>query len=111
MPAPIASRSADRGQVHFSDYLRARPLENDPPRSIRARDLDNNFARLTVIAPKTDPPPYRVNYTERGTELLDISGLPPGAVARQFSVCEDGTPRQYWFITWDEKPELPEVSQ
>jgi hypothetical protein len=105
--AGIVARSADDGHVHFSDYLKNRPLKNDPPVSIRARDLDKNFARCTVIAPDQDPPPYRVKYSEKGTELLDISGLPPNAVARQFAVCEDGQPRQYWFVTWDEKPELP----
>ncbi len=107
MGAPIASRSADRGQVHFSDYLRAQPLENDPPRSIRARDLDNNFARLTVISPKTDPPPYRVEYTKDGTVLKDIAGLPPDAIAKQITLCENGQPKAYWFVVWEEKPQLP----
>jgi len=106
----IAPRSADDQLVHFSDYLGARPLKNDPPVSIKARDLDRNFTRSTIIEPDLDPPPYRVKYSDKGTELLDISGLPPNAVARQFAVCEDGQPRQYWFVTWDEKPELPETN-
>lgn len=108
MSAPIAKRSADRGQVHFSDYLRAQPLSNDPPRSIRARDLDNNFARATVIAPKVNKPPYKVEYTDKGTILKDIAGLPPNAIAKQFGICENGEPALYWFVVWEEKPELPE---
>lgn len=34
------------------------------------------------------------------------SGLPEGATAKQFDVCENGEPKQYWFIVWDKKPVL-----
>ena len=35
-----------------------------------------------------------------------VSGLPSGATAKQFDVCEDGEPKQYWFLTWEEEPNI-----
>lgn len=32
------------------------------------------------------------------------SGLPEGATAKLFDVCENGQPKQYWFVVWDQKP-------
>lgn len=32
------------------------------------------------------------------------SGLPEGATAKLFDVCENGEPKQYWFVVWDQKP-------
>jgi hypothetical protein len=105
MSVPV--RSQNDALVFFADYLAQRPLGGtDSPISIKAADLDGNFARCTVIAPEEDPPPYGVEYTERGTILTNISGLPEGAVAREFAVCENGSPKQYWFLTWDEEPQL-----
>jgi hypothetical protein len=49
--------------------------------------------------------------SEKGTELLDISGLPPDAIAKQINVCENGQPRSYWFVVWEEKPKLPGAEQ
>jgi hypothetical protein len=105
--ASIAARSQNDTLVFFADYLLAKPLGNEPPVSIKAADLDENFARCTIIPPDEDPPPYGVEYTERGTILTNISGLPEGAVAREFSVCENGNPETYWLLTWDQEPELP----
>jgi hypothetical protein len=80
---------------------------NLPPRSISATNLDENFNKVTLLPSETDPPEYQVSYREDGVIISDISGLPQGAVAREFSVCENGNPETYWLLTWDQEPELP----
>lgn len=78
-----------------------------PPRSIRAKDLDGNFKKATVIPPGGTRPAYGVRYTQDGTILTNIGGsLPSGAIAKQFDVCENGTPVQYWLVYWEEEPTL-----
>jgi hypothetical protein len=49
---------------------------NAPPVSIRAKDLDGNYKKVTLIASDQDPPPYTVEYTENGTRITNI--LPKG---------------------------------
>jgi hypothetical protein len=80
---------------------------NQPPVSIRARDLDGNFEKVTVLPSEAIPPEYQVTYRDDGVILSDINGLPEGAVAREFNVCENGNPVTYWLLTWDQEPELP----
>jgi hypothetical protein len=75
-----------------------------PPRTIRAKDLDGNFRRLTLINSAEDPPAYQVEYTADGVRLTGISGLPEGATFKQFDVCENGQPVQYWMVTWEQNP-------
>ena len=82
-----------------------------PPRTIRAKDLDDNNRKLTVLQGEGDPPAYRVKYTKDGTVLTDIQSLPENAIAKQFSVCENGTPTSYWFVVWNEEPELPAAAE
>lgn len=75
-----------------------------PPRTIRAKDLDGNFRRLTLIEPEGSPKSYTVQYTADGVRLTGISGMPEGATFKQFDVCENGQPMQYWMVTWDQNP-------
>lgn len=35
------------------------------------------------------------------------SGLPEGAVFREFNICENGNPINYWMPTWTEDPTPP----
>ena len=79
---------------------------NAPPRTVRAKDLDENFVKVTLIESDIDPPPYRVKYTDDGTMLTDIRGLPEGAIAKEFDVCENGQPRKWWFLVWEEEPNV-----
>ena len=30
------------------------------------------------------------------------------AIAKEFTVCENGTPKNYWFVVWNKEPDLPE---
>jgi hypothetical protein len=62
----------------FRDDLQNRPApgSNAPPVTIRAKDLDENFTKVTVLESETDPPEYDVEYTERGILLSKF--LPPG---------------------------------
>jgi hypothetical protein len=32
------------------------------------------------------------------------AGLPDGAIAKEFDVCENGQPATYWFVVWEEEP-------
>jgi hypothetical protein len=65
----------------FRDDLKKKPGpgSNAPPRTIRARDLDKNYEKVTVIKPKQrGPVPYEVEYTEHGTMLKNLKQLPNG---------------------------------
>lgn len=55
------------------------PGSNAPPVSIRAKDLDGNYRKVTLIASDQDPPLYQVEYTADGTRLTRL--LPEGANA------------------------------
>jgi hypothetical protein len=91
------------------DLLKKPPLGvKAPPIGIRATDLDDNFRKITVIEGRGTPPAYKVKYTKDGTLLTDISGLPKDAIAKEFDVCENGQPRTWWFVVWENEPELPQ---
>jgi hypothetical protein len=32
------------------------------------------------------------------------AGLPAGAIAKEFDICENGQPTTYWFVVWEEEP-------
>lgn len=74
------------------------------PSTVSASKLDANFAAVTVINPPDES--YRVEYDAKGIILANLRGVPDGATARQFNVCDNGTPRTYWMLTWDTEPEL-----
>ena len=102
---------ANRPDLHkFRDDLQKKPGRGQvkPPRVISARNLDENFAKVTVIDSDAIPPLYRVKYTKDGTLLTDIAGLPKDAIAKEFDVCENGQPRTWWFVVWENDPELPQ---
>ena len=97
----------------FERDLKIKPPlgSNAPPRTIRAKDLDENNRKLTILKSEGDPPAYRVKYTKDGTVLTDIQGLPPNAIAKEFDVCENGSPTSYWFVVWNEEPQLPAAAE
>lgn len=41
------------------------------------------------------------------------AGLPAGATAKEFDVCENGQAKTYWFVVWEQEPNLtpPETEQ
>jgi len=96
----------------FKEDLTKRSLNAgtpSPPRVILAADLDGNSEALTLIEGDGDPPLYRVEYTKEGTKITDISVFPKDAIAKQFDVCENGSPTKYYFVVWNEEPELPDA--
>lgn len=97
----------------FERDLKNRPMVGDmsPPRTIRAKDLDENNRKLTILQSEDDPPAYRVKYTKDGTVLTDIQGLPPNAIAKEFDICENGSATSYYFVVWIEEPELPAAAE
>jgi len=94
----------------FEKDLTKKPGIGDmsPPRTIKAKNLDDNNKKLTLLKGEGTPPAYKVKYTADGTIITDIQGLPKDAIAKEFDVCENGTPTSYWFVVWNEEPELPE---
>jgi hypothetical protein len=92
----------------FTEDLKHRPApgSNAPPRTVRAKDLDDNFKKVTLLESNEDPPAYNIEYTKHGVLLTGISGLPEGATAKEFNVCENGNPESYWLLTWEDEPEL-----
>ena len=69
-------------QLHkFRDDLKKRPPRGSsaPPVGIRARDLDENFKKVTLIdSDKSNPKPYEVAYTKDGIRLENIRQIPDG---------------------------------
>jgi hypothetical protein len=49
-----------------------------PPRTIRAKDLDNNNKKLTVLQGEGSPPSYTVKYTPDGI-ILNVLPAPPAS--------------------------------
>jgi hypothetical protein len=97
----------------FKEDLLKRPLPGfmagtpSPPRVILAKDLDGNNEALTLIEGDGDPPLYRVEYTKEGTKITDISVFPEDGIAKEFDVCENGSPTSYYFVVWNEEPLIP----
>jgi hypothetical protein len=62
----------------FREDVRAAPPpgSNAPPVTIRARDLDGNYKKVTLLKGDGSPPLYEVEYTEDGTRITRI--LPKG---------------------------------
>jgi hypothetical protein len=60
-------------EIHlFEDDLKQKPGKgsNKPPRSIKAKDLDDNFKRITIIEnPDEETKTYTVKYDKDGTIL------------------------------------------
>jgi hypothetical protein len=55
------------------------PGSDAPPRSIRAKDLDENFRKVMVIeSDEVDPVPYELEYFDEGTRLKNLKTLPDG---------------------------------
>lgn len=52
---------------------------NAPPRTIRARDLDTNNKKLTLLQGEGDPPSYTVKYTQDGTIITGLLPTPPAS--------------------------------
>lgn len=76
----IESRGENKLLVFFQDYLGRRPTGNDPPVSIKAKDLDKNYKLTTVIEEPDatdDDKTYRVEYQENGT-VLRLERIPRG---------------------------------
>jgi hypothetical protein len=97
----------------FEKDLKNKPADGStaPPRTIKAKDLDDNNKKLTLLKSDETPPSYKVKYTADGTIITDIQGLPKDAIAKKFFICENGTPSGYWFVVWNEEPELPDAAE
>lgn len=39
------------------------------------------------------------------------AGLPAGAIAKEFDVCENGQAKTYWFVVWEQEPDLTTSTQ
>jgi hypothetical protein len=95
-----------QGIHKFKDDLNKGGDPTKAPFRISATALDNNFQRLTPIQQEGPRRKYFVEETDLGWQLKGITGMPAGAKAKQFSVCENGSPISYWFVVWDEEPQL-----
>lgn len=86
----------------FEDDLKIRlgPYNHDgPPRKIRARDLDGNFRKVTVIDSEAIPPDYRVKPTKDGIILTDILPQRPTGNTLHVLAVQGGVLR--WVATQD----------
>jgi hypothetical protein len=77
----IPNKSENKELVFFTDYLQNRPTGKDSPITIKAADLDNNFAAVTVVEDPDLLPDdrfYTVEYEQQGTFLRFKPILPDG---------------------------------
>ena len=58
-----------------------------PPRTIRAKDLDGNNKKLTLLPDKGETPVYTVKHEQDGTRL--------NFTTKEFDVCENGIAVKY----------------
>jgi hypothetical protein len=63
---------------------------NAPPRTIRAKDLDGNNKKLTLLKGAGDPPLYDVKYTKDGTVITRILPEAPSATGMHVLTISDG---------------------
>lgn len=105
----MQNQDATTGVWLFKELVKNKPAKgsNDYPIAIKAVHLDDNWRRVTLLPSDEDPPTYTVEYKPEGTRIKNILGLPPGASAKEFDVCENGSPTSYWMLTWTTEPELP----
>ena len=71
-----------RPDLHkFERDLRHKPSpgSNAPPRTIRAKDLDENNKKLTLLQGEGTPPSYTVKYTSDGVIISGLLPTPPTA--------------------------------
>jgi hypothetical protein len=71
---------------------------NAPPRTIRAKDLDDNNKKLTLLQGEGSPPSYSVKYTPDG---IIITGLLPTPPASGFYVLTSSDGVLAWTATQD----------
>lgn len=86
-----------------------RDLAGKPPHTVSAARLDDNFRKVTVLPAKIGSagvPEYQVEYKADGVQLFNLRGLPDGAVAKEFTVCDNGEPKVYWLLTWEQEPTI-----
>jgi hypothetical protein len=90
-------------------HVFANDTKGPAPHVVRANKLDANFKRLTILPGRTKAngrPEYQVEFKDYGVQLSNLSGVPDGATARAFDICENGEPKTYWMLTWDSPPAL-----
>lgn len=76
----------------FERDLKHRPSlgSNAPPRTIRAKDLDDNNRRLTLLKGDGTPPLYEVKYTKDGTRITRILPTPPDSTTMHVLTITNG---------------------
>jgi hypothetical protein len=87
-------------------YTFSHDAQSRPASPLKAKELDGNFQRLRLLESLQNPPAYTLVCSDEGVRITGISGLPsPDTVqAKQFDVCENGTPVTYWMLTWPQNP-------
>jgi hypothetical protein len=66
----------------FENDLKQKPPPgvNAPPIGIRAKDLDENFNKVTIVESTDIPKPYNVKYTKDGAMLVNLKTVPDGEI-------------------------------
>lgn len=62
----------------FERDLMSKPGDGSaaPPRSIRAKDLDGNFKKVTLLPDQSENPTYSLEYTKDGILLQILPNAP-----------------------------------
>ena len=82
--------------VKFRDYLKSSLTKgsSEPPVSIKAKDLDDNFAATTLIESKdTTDKVYKIKYAKEGKSIEFICG-DKKVKWQEIDICVNGTPKK-----------------
>jgi hypothetical protein len=76
----------------FERDLKNRPAfgSNAPPRTIKAKNLDDNNKKLTLLKGEGTPALYEVQYTKDGTRITRILPTPPESTAMHVLTITNG---------------------
>jgi hypothetical protein len=62
----------------------------NPPRTIKAKNLDDNNKKLRLLKGEGTPALYEVEYTTQGTRITRIFPIPPDSTAMHVLTITNG---------------------
>jgi hypothetical protein len=107
-------RSANETSVSISSWFSEKSAKanasNSTPNSEPPRQIVPSYTQSSMLSMLPEERPRLIfrNLTSEagGGGGGGGTGLPAGAIAKEFVVCENGQPTDYWFLVWESEPEI-----